>query len=119
MKISLAIVALALAVPAISFAQDSTAVSGAEKYPNTFSSGSANVSPFTNKSKRLNDWAISAGVGVPLVQSADLTSIKNGNGKNGWELRVWSRESLVRKSESREVRKSESLESREVRKLGV
>ena len=82
MKISLAIVALALAVPAISFAQDSTAVSGAEKYPNTFSSGSANVSPFTNKSKRFNDWAISAGVGVPLVQSADLTSIKNGNGKN-------------------------------------
>ncbi|MCA6068933.1 OmpA family protein [Chryseobacterium sp. RG1] len=82
MKISLAIVALALAVPAVSFAQDSTAVSAAEKYPNTFSSGSANVSPFTNKSKRFNDWAISAGVGVPLMQSADLTSIKNGNGKN-------------------------------------
>ncbi|WP_426279191.1 OmpA family protein [Chryseobacterium sp. S-02] len=82
MKISLAIVALALAVPAISFAQDSTAVSAEEKYPNTFSSGSANVSPFTNQSKRFNDWAISAGVGVPLVQSADLTSIKNGNGKN-------------------------------------
>lgn len=82
MKISLAIVAFALAVPAASFAQDSTAVSAAEKYPNTFSSGSANVSPFTNQSKRFNDWSISAGVGVPLIQSADLTSIKNGNGKN-------------------------------------
>ncbi|KFF08849.1 OmpA family protein [Chryseobacterium luteum] len=81
MKLSLAIVALAMAIPAASYAQDSTAVSNGE-YPNTFSSGSANVSPFTNQSKRFNDWSISAGVGVPLVQSADLTSIKNGNGKN-------------------------------------
>ncbi|MBT2623103.1 MULTISPECIES: OmpA family protein [Chryseobacterium] len=81
MKLSLAIVALALAVPTASFAQDSTAVSNGE-YPNTFSSGSANVSPFTQKSKRFNDWAISFGAGVPLMQSADLTSIKNGNGKN-------------------------------------
>ncbi|MCT2407637.1 OmpA family protein [Chryseobacterium antibioticum] len=81
MKLSLAIVALALAIPATSYAQDSTAVSNGE-YPNTFSSGSANVSPFTNQSKRFNDWSISAGAGVPLVQSGDLTSIKNGNGKN-------------------------------------
>jgi len=82
MKLSLAIVALALAVPTASYAQDSTAVSSNGEYPNTFSSGSANVSPFTQKSKRFNDWAISIGAGVPLVQSADLTSIKNGNGKN-------------------------------------
>ncbi|MCW3160044.1 OmpA family protein [Chryseobacterium oryctis] len=82
MKLSLAIVAFALAVPTVSFAQDSTAVSSNGEYPNTFSSGSANVSPFTNKSKRFNDWSISAGAGVPLMQSADLTSIKNGNGKN-------------------------------------
>ncbi|MGK6344313.1 OmpA family protein [Chryseobacterium sp. DT-3] len=81
MKLSLAVVALAMAIPAVSYAQDSTAVSNGE-YPNTFSSGSANVSPFTNQSKRFNDWSISAGAGVPLVQSADLTSIKNGNGKN-------------------------------------
>ncbi|WP_336958101.1 OmpA family protein [Chryseobacterium contaminans] len=81
MKLSLAIAALALAIPTASYAQDSTAVSKGE-YPNTFSSGSANVSPFTNQSKRFNDWAISAGVGVPLLQSADLTSFKNGNGKN-------------------------------------
>ncbi|KPE52020.1 OmpA family protein [Chryseobacterium indologenes] len=81
MKLSLAVVALALAVPTASYAQDSTAVSTGQ-YPNTFSSGSANVSPFTNQSKRFNDWSISAGAGVPLIQSADLTSIKNGNGKN-------------------------------------
>ncbi|RXM52705.1 MULTISPECIES: OmpA family protein [unclassified Chryseobacterium] len=81
MKLSLAIAALALAIPTASYAQDSTAVSKGE-YPNTFSSGSANVSPFNNQSKRFNDWSISAGVGVPLLQSADLTSIKNGNGKN-------------------------------------
>ncbi|KFE99523.1 membrane protein [Chryseobacterium formosense] len=82
MKLSLAIVALALAVPTVSYAQDSIAVASTDEYPNTFSSGSANVSPFTQKSKRFNDWAISAGVGVPLLQSGDLTSIKNGNGKN-------------------------------------
>ncbi|MEF9476839.1 OmpA family protein [Chryseobacterium sp. 1B4] len=81
MKLSLAIVAFALAIPMAGYAQDSTAVSTGE-YPNTFSSGSANVSPFTNQSKRFNDWSISVGAGVPLLQSADLTSIKNGNGKN-------------------------------------
>ena len=46
-------------------------------------SGSQNVSPFTQSSKRFNDWAISVGAGVPLIQSADMTSIKNGNGKKG------------------------------------
>ena len=81
MKLSSAIVALALTVPVISYAQDSSADTNG-KYPNTFSSGSANVSPFTNQSKRFNDWSISVGAGVPLMQSADLTSIKNGNGKN-------------------------------------
>ncbi|WP_343643339.1 OmpA family protein [Chryseobacterium sp.] len=81
MKLSLAIVALALAIPSAAYAQDSTAVSNG-KYPNTFSSGSANVTPFTNQSKRFNDWSVSVGAGVPLLQSADLTSIKNGNGKN-------------------------------------
>jgi len=45
-------------------------------------SGSQNVSPFTQASKRFNDWSISVGAGVPLIQSADMTSIKNGNGKN-------------------------------------
>lgn len=81
MKLNLTSFALALVLPTAIFAQDSVAVS-TEGYPNTFSSGSANVSPFTQESKRFNDWAVSVGAGVPLVQSADLTSIKNGNGKN-------------------------------------
>ena len=82
MKLTLAIVAFALTVPTVAFAQDSIAVVSNEGYPNTFSSGSANISPFTQQSKRFNDWAVSFGAGVPLLQSADLTSIKNGNGKN-------------------------------------
>ncbi|OWK74477.1 hypothetical protein CBW16_03455 [Flavobacteriaceae bacterium JJC] len=81
MKLNLTSVALALVLPTAVFAQDSVAVSSGS-YPNTFTSGSANVSPFTQESKRFNDWAISVGAGIPLVQSADLTSIKNGNGKN-------------------------------------
>lgn len=81
MKLNLTSFALALVLPAAIYAQDSVAVS-TEGYPNTFTSGSANVSPFTQESKRFNDWSISVGAGVPLVSSADLTSIKNGNGKN-------------------------------------
>ncbi|SFI14531.1 OmpA family protein [Halpernia frigidisoli] len=81
MKLNLASVALALVLPTAIFAQDSMAVA-TEMAPTTFSSGSSNVSPFTQDSKRFNDWAISFGGGVPLMQSADLTSIKNGNGKN-------------------------------------
>ncbi|MEN2434351.1 OmpA family protein [Weeksellaceae bacterium A-14] len=83
MKLNLASVALAaLSLPAVVYAQDSLAVATQNGYPNTFSSGSANVSPFTQESKRFNDWSISVGGGVPLMQSADLTSIKDGNGKN-------------------------------------
>ena len=83
MKLNFASVALALALPTAIFAQDSIAVNAYNgEYPNTFTSGSANVAPFTQDVKRFNDWAISFGAGVPLVQSADLTSIKNGNGNN-------------------------------------
>ncbi|TXF77419.1 OmpA family protein [Chryseobacterium sp.] len=83
MKLNLAILALALAIPATASAQDSTAVSMGE-YPNTYSSGSANVSPFTQDSKRFNDWSISFGAGVPLMQDAELQSLKFGDmpGKN-------------------------------------
>ena len=38
--------------------------------------------PIENKEKKFNEWGISAGFGVPLIQSGDLTSIKNGAGKN-------------------------------------
>lgn len=53
-----------------------------QKVSTDANSGSQNVSPFTQESKRFNDWSISVGAGVPLIQSADMTSIKNGNGKN-------------------------------------
>lgn len=81
MKLNLIIAAVALALPTALSAQQTNGSSTTD-LPNTFTSGSANVSPFTQESKRFNDWSISAGAGVPLVQSADLTSIKNGNGKN-------------------------------------
>ncbi|WKS96131.1 OmpA family protein [Riemerella columbina] len=79
MKLNFASVALALVIPTAILAQETTT---SEQYPNTFSSGSSNVAPFTQEAKRFNDWSISVGAGVPLIQSADLTSIKNGNGKN-------------------------------------
>ena len=87
MKLNLATVALALAMPASAFAQDTVQVVSTGNYPNAYTSGSANVSPFTQESKRFNDWAFSFGAGVPLMQSSDLTSIKGfGAGKNlfGW-----------------------------------
>ena len=80
MKLNLASVVIALALPTAVFAQDSMKVSSGA-YPNTYSSGSANVSPFTKDSKRFNDWAISFGAGVPLIQTGDLISLKR-NGKN-------------------------------------
>lgn len=86
MKLNLTSVAIALVLPSFAFAQDSVAVSTG-KYPNAFTSGSAKVSPFTQASKRFDDWAVSAGVGLPFMQSSDLTSIKSyGAGKNlfGW-----------------------------------
>ncbi|QDP84671.1 OmpA family protein [Chryseobacterium sp. SNU WT5] len=86
MKLHLTSIALALVLPASVFAQDTISTSTGN-YPNSYTSGSANVSPFTQESKRFNDWAISAGAGVPLMQSSDLTSIKGyGAGKNlyGW-----------------------------------
>lgn len=82
MKLNCTSVALALALPTVILAQSTVATEANGVFPNTFTSGSSNVSKFTQESKRFNDWSVSAGVGVPLVQSADLTSIKNGNGKN-------------------------------------
>ena len=79
MKLNKAIIAFAFSFSTFAFAQE-TPKESTSVYPNTFSSGSKNVSKFTQESKRFNDWAISFGAGVPLVQSADLTSIKNGNG---------------------------------------
>lgn len=71
MKINLVTLAFALTLPMSVFAQQN----------DNFYVGNKNT-PFTQQDKKFNDWAISIGAGVPLVQSADLTSIKNGNGKN-------------------------------------
>ncbi|SDI51695.1 OmpA-OmpF porin, OOP family [Chryseobacterium taeanense] len=81
MKSRLSILSLAIALPTCVFAQDSLQVMNNTQYPNTYSSGSVNVQPFTNSSKRFNDWSISFGGGVPLMQSADLVSIKTSSGK--------------------------------------
>ena len=81
MKLNFASIALAIALPASLMAQD-TVVVAEGTYPSTFTSGSQNVSPFTQESKRFNDWAISVGAGVPLLQTAELTSIKDGDGTN-------------------------------------
>ncbi|KFC18511.1 OmpA family protein [Epilithonimonas lactis] len=70
----LSLVAIGLLLPMTLAGQETTSTDA--------NSGSQNVSPFTQSSKRFNDWSISAGAGVPLIQSADMASIKNGNGKN-------------------------------------
>lgn len=58
-----------------------TSLSITAQQKNNFYVGDKNK-PFTQENKKFNDWAISLGAGVPLVQSADLTSIKNGAGSN-------------------------------------
>ncbi len=81
MKFNLASVALAMAIPMSGFGQD-TATAVNNQYQKTVSEESFTTSPFNASAKRFNDWSISVGAGVPLMQTADLTSIKNGNGKN-------------------------------------
>lgn len=52
-----------------------------KKYePILFEKGEEHVVPFKHKERKFNDWSVSFGAGIPLVQSADLTSIRNGNG---------------------------------------
>lgn len=70
----LSLVAIGLLLP--------MSLAGQETTSSDANSGSQNVAPFTQSSKRFNDWSVSIGAGVPLIQAADMTSIKNGNGKN-------------------------------------
>jgi opacity protein-like surface antigen len=72
MKLGLLLLA---ALPIATYAQDSIKVNSSNEYPNTFSSGSANVQPFDNKSRRFNDWSISVGGGSALMAHSDLKSI--------------------------------------------
>jgi len=72
MKLGLLLLAT---LPIAAYAQDSIAVTSNSKYPNTFSSGSANVQPFDNKARRFNDWSVSIGGGTALMVHSDLKSI--------------------------------------------
>lgn len=87
MKLNLASAALAMILPAAIFAQD-TVQTTMPMSTDTYSSGSSNVSPFTQESKRFNDWAISFGAGVPLIQTGDLTSINSDKTLLGYSAYV-------------------------------
>ncbi|MFC3159234.1 hypothetical protein ACFOEQ_12515 [Chryseobacterium arachidis] len=69
--------------PIAAYAQDSIAVTANSEYPNTFSSGSANVQPFNNKAKRFNDWSVSIGGGVAFMVHSDLKSITDKKKSTG------------------------------------
>lgn len=82
MKLNLTSFALAVLLPTAVFAQDSLMTSSSIN-SNPYTSGATTGSPFTQESKRFNDWSISAGAGIPLMHSADLNSLKEfGAGKN-------------------------------------
>lgn len=71
MKLGLLLLA---ALPIATYAQDSIAVNSTNEFPNTFSSGSADIKRFDNKARKFNDWAISVGGGGAFMTNADLTS---------------------------------------------
>lgn len=73
---------LAVIVPIAFSAQ--TQVAGSTDYPNTFSSGSANVQKFDNSARRFNDWAISVGGGAAFLAKGDLTSFYDNKINWGW-----------------------------------
>ncbi|REC47951.1 OmpA family protein [Chryseobacterium pennipullorum] len=85
----LGLLLLATTLPIAAFAQDnSTTVNSSSEYPNTFSSGSANVQPFDNKARRFRDWSISVGGGPAFMTHADLTSLRKDNVKWGYNAYV-------------------------------
>jgi len=71
MKLGLLLLAT---LPIAAYAQDSITVNTSNQYPNTFSSGSANIQKFDNKARRFNDWSISVGGGAAFMMNSDLTS---------------------------------------------
>ncbi len=77
-----------MSLPIALYAQDSTSLNSAGTYPNTFSSGSANVQKFDNSSRRFKDWAISIGGGPAFMSHADLTSFNDGKINWGWNAYV-------------------------------
>ncbi|MCB4235811.1 hypothetical protein LDL59_13945 [Kaistella anthropi] len=79
---------LSLTLPLVFYAQDQTPVSAKNDYPNTFSSGSANVQKFDNSARRFNDWAVSVGGGAAIMLHSDLRSIYDGKYNEGWNAYV-------------------------------
>ena len=75
-------------LPIASYAQDSISVNTSNQYPNTFSSGSANIQKFDNKARKFNDWSISVGGGPAFMTWADVTSFYDGKVNWGWNAYV-------------------------------
>lgn len=74
---------LMMSLPIAIYAQESS-VANSETYPNTFSSGSANVQKFDNQTRRFRDWSISVGGGPAFMTFSDLTSFYGGDINWGW-----------------------------------
>lgn len=74
---------LMMALPIAIYAQDNYLLNS-EKYPNTYSSGSANVQEFNNQTRRFNDWSISVGGGAAFMTFSDLTSFYDKDINWGW-----------------------------------
>lgn len=85
MKAGLFLLAL---LPIATYAQDSIAVNTSNQYPNTFSSGSADIQKFDNKARKFNDWAISVGGGSAFMTFADVTSFYDKKVNWGWNAYV-------------------------------
>lgn len=81
MKLGLLLLAT---LPIATYAQDSIAVNTTDQYPNTFSSGSANIQKFDNKARKFNDWSVSIGGGPAFMTFADVTSFYDGKVNWGW-----------------------------------
>jgi len=81
MKLGLFLLA---ALPIATYAQDSISVNTINEYPNTFSSGSADVQRFDNKARKFNDWSISVGGGPAFMAFADVTSFYDKKVNWGW-----------------------------------
>ncbi|WP_262149019.1 OmpA family protein [Chryseobacterium foetidum] len=81
MKLGLLLLA---ALPIATYAQDSIAISHSHEYPNTFSSGSANVQTFTNANRKFNDWSVSVGGGPAFMTFSDVRSFHGDKVNWGW-----------------------------------
>ena len=75
---------LAITLPIAFYAQDSLSVAASNDYPNTFTSGSANVKKFDNSARRFNDWSVSVGGGAAFMAKADVTSFYDKKVNWGW-----------------------------------